>query len=132
VKTKIMVTVCLIALLAATSGYGQQGVQGSLKAKIDFPFTVEGKVLPAGEYEFVRNELATAFRVSDGGKNGAVALVLTRLAGAMHTTPQDAHLVFDVVGDTHFLSEIWVPGEDGYLMLATKGKHEHKVIDVQR
>ncbi len=99
-KTKIMLTVSLIALLAVTSGYGQQW--SSLKVKIDFPFTVEGKVLPAGEYEFVRDNSAPVFRVTDGAKNGTLAPILTRIAGAMHTTPQDAHLVFDVVGDTHF------------------------------
>jgi hypothetical protein len=50
----------------------------------------------------------------------------------MHTTPEDAHIVFDVVGDKHMLSEIWIPGEDGYLLLATKGKHGHKVINIPR
>ena len=128
-KRKIMLTVGLIALLAVTSGYGQQW---QLKAKMDFPFTVGSTVLPAGEYEFVRDNLATIFRVTDGDKNSALAPIITRLAGAKHTTPQDAHLVFDVVGETHFLSEIWIPGEDGYLVQSTKGKHEHKVINITR
>jgi hypothetical protein len=131
VKTKIMLTAGLIALLAVMSGYGQQSGQPSLKAKIDFPFTVEGQVLPAGQYEFVRDNKALVFRVQGEGKNYTLAPILTRIAGEMHTTPQDAHLVFDVVGDTHLLSEIWIPAEDGYLMLATKGQHGHKVINVK-
>jgi hypothetical protein len=129
VKTKIMLTVSLMALLAVTSGYGQQF---SLKAKIDFPFTVGSKVLPAGEYEFALDNSAEVFRVTGGGKNLTLASILTRTAGAMHTTPQDAHIVFDVVGDTHFLSEIWLPGADGYVLATTKGKHEHKVINITR
>jgi hypothetical protein len=126
-KTKIMVTMALMALLAVASAYGQPS---SIKVKIDFPFTVAGKALPAGQYEFVRDNTALTFRVQGEGKIGALASVLTRLAGEMHTTPQDAHLVFDVVGNTYLLSEIWIPAEDGYLLLATKGQHTHKVINV--
>jgi len=128
-KTKIMLTVSLIALLAVASGYGQQS---TLKAKIDFPFTVEGKVLPAGQYDFVLEGMSAVFRVTDGDKNSVLAPFITRLAAEMHATPQDAHLVFDKVGDTYLLSEIWIPGEDGYLLLATKGPHTHKVINIQR
>ena len=128
-KIKIMLVVGLVALLAGVSGYGQQTV--TLKAQIDFPFKVEGKVLPAGAYEFALDAQAMAFRVQGQGSNGALAPVMTRLAGAMHTTPQDAHLIFDVVGDTYILSELWIPGEDGYLVQMTKGVHTHKVINVK-
>jgi hypothetical protein len=129
VKAKIVVTVALFTLLAVMSGYGQQR---SIIAKIDFSFTVNGKVLPAGQYEFARDALGDVFRVQGEGKDFVAAPIWTRLAGEMHTTPQDAHLVFDVVDGTYLLSEIWFPsGEDGYLMLVTKGKHEHKVINVK-
>ena len=128
-KTKIMLVVGLVALLAAVSGYGQQG--GIIKAKIDFPFKVEGKVLPAGEYAFTRDAQAMTFRVQGQGKEGAIAPILTRMAWEMHTTVQDSHLTFDVVGDTYSLSEIWIPGEDGYLIQMTKGPHTHKVVNVK-
>ena len=127
-KTKIMAAAGIFALLAGMSLYGQQP---TINAKIDFSFTVEGKVLPPGQYEFRRDTEAKVFRVQGEGKNGALANILTRLAGDMHTTPQDSHLVFDVVDGTYMLSEIWYPGEDGYLVLATKGKHEHKVVNVE-
>ncbi len=131
-KTKMLLALGLVAVLAVTSGYGRQTTTSSLKAQIDFPFTVEGKILPPGPYKFVRDTLSTVFRVQGEGKNGVLAPILTRVAGEMRTTPQDACLVFDVVGDTYLLSEIWIPGEDGYLVLATKGQHMHKVIKAQR
>ncbi len=56
---------------------------------------------------------------------------MTRLSGEIHTTPQDAHLVFDKVGDTYLLSELWIPGEDGYLLQITKGAHEHIVLNIK-
>jgi hypothetical protein len=58
--------------------------------------------------------------------------ILTLLGAAIHTSKQDAHIVFDKVGEVYTLSEIWIPGEDGLLLVATKGKHEHKTIDVPR
>lgn len=127
-KARIMVAVGIFVLLAGMSMYAQPQ---ALKAKIDFSFTVEGKVLPAGQYEFTRDSLAQVFRVEGEGKNIALVPILTRLSGEMHTTPQDAHLVFDVVDGKYMLSELWIPGEDGYLVLATKGKHEHKVMNIE-
>ncbi len=129
-RTKVMLAANLIILLAAASVYAQH----TLVVKIDFPFTVEGKALPAGEYEFVGEGTGgiEAFGIRSAGKGVATVPVLTHLAGEIHTTPQDAHVVFDVVGDTHLLSEIWLVGEDGYLVLATKGPHKHKVINVKQ
>lgn len=127
-KKRIMLTVGFIAVLAVMLGYGQPA---SIKAMIDFQFTAGGKVLPAGEYEFKRDTTAPMFRVQGEGKNFVMAPVVTRMAKEMHTTPEDAHIVFDKVGDTYLLSEIWIPGEDGFLLLATKGAHEHKVVNVK-
>jgi hypothetical protein len=69
------------------------------------------------------------FRVQ--GKEGAIVPILTRMASSIHTTAEDSHLTFDVVGDTYLLSEIWIPTEDGYLLQMTKGPHTHKVVNVK-
>jgi hypothetical protein len=126
-KTRVLLSLGLFLLLAVSSVFG---LQSSIKTNVEFSFTVGGKVLPAGEYQFQRNDPGTAFRVQGAGKNGVTVLIVTRLGGEMHATPKDAHLVFDKVGETYLLSEIWIPGEDGYLLLATKGKHEHKTLNV--
>jgi hypothetical protein len=128
-KTKIMLVVGLIALLSGVSVFAQQ--QYTIKAKIDFSFKVEGKMLPAGEYEFTRDAQGMTFRIQGQGKNGVVVPILTRMASDIHTTAQDCHLAFDVVGDTYALSEIWIPAEDGYLIQMTKGPHTHKVVNVK-
>ena len=129
-KTNVLVSISLIALLAATFGFAQSQ---SLNAKIPFQFTVEGKVLPAGQYVFIRSNDESTIRVEGASKGpSSVALVVTRLGSAIHTSPQDAHIVFDKVGDTYFLSEIWIPGLDGFLVYVTKGKHEHRTVDVPK
>ncbi|MCE5307507.1 MAG: hypothetical protein LLG20_07680 [Acidobacteriales bacterium] len=130
-KTRILLSVSLITLLAVAAGYGQSLV-ASITANINFPFTVEGKILPAGEYKFVRTDSGSAFIVESGVRHVATALVLTRLSRAMHTTPEDSHIVFDKVGDTYTLAEIWAPNEDGFVLAMTKTPHEHHVVNVRK
>ena len=130
-KTKLVLVVGLVALLTAVSGYARQTQPSVIKAQVDFPFIVEGKTLPAGTYEFSRPDLSSDFRVTGPDHKGVLAPIMTRLSGEMHTTPQDSHLVFDKVGEICYLSEIWIPGEDGYLLFAAKGIHTHKVLNVK-
>jgi hypothetical protein len=130
VRTRTLVVASLSILLVALFAFGQS-VQ--LKAKIPFAFTIAGKVLPAGQYEFTTgsNFETIEVRGSTAGAS-AIAVVMTRLAGAMHTTPQDSHIVFDKVGNDYTLSEIWGLAGDGYLVFATKGKHEHSIVNVSK
>ena len=128
VKTLVML---ISMLLVAVFAFGQ--VRTISRAKIPFAFSVESTVLPAGEYEFSENG-NTDIIVRSTARGGASAMnpIITRLAAGIHTTPQDAHIVFDKVGDSYTLSEIWVPGEDGFMLHATKGKHEHRIMDVPK
>jgi len=128
VRTRLVVLVGFVALLAGVSAYGQ--VPESLQATIPYQFTAEGKVYAAGEYTFARDVAASSFTIRGPGKVSGLAVVITRLAGAIHTTPADAHLVFDTIGQTYYLSEIWIPGQDGFLLNSTKEKHEHRIVNV--
>jgi hypothetical protein len=125
VKTKILVTVSFLTLLAVVSAYGQNAIT----ANIAFQFTAGGKMLPAGQYQFIRDANDKTFRIA--GPKGASALVpiMTRLGAAIHTSPQDSHIVFDKVGESYTLSEIWIPGQDGYMLNMMKEKHEHRTVD---
>jgi hypothetical protein len=129
-KTRILATVSLLTLLTATSVLAQPP---SLRANVPFEFTVGAKALPAGQYQITRLAGDASIRITAVEKGpAAVATVITRLWGGIHTSPQDAHLVFDQVGDTSFLSEIWIPGMDGFPVHSTKGKHEHRTVDIPR
>jgi hypothetical protein len=120
----------LLTLLTAGLVYGQSKV---LKADIPFAFNSAGKTLPAGPYEFFADSGKATMRIVGAGKGNAVlALVQTRMAAEIHTTQNDSHVVFDKVGDVYTLSEVWVPGQDGWMLHLTKGKHEHKVVDAPK
>ncbi len=129
---RALLTLSLVGLLAAGSGFAGQATAELLNAKIDFQFTAGGKVLPPGEYEFSAANNEEVIRIQGTGKNSAIVNVITRLAAASHTSPQDAHLVFDEVGNTYVISEVWIPGADGYVLQVTKAKHGHKIINIQK
>jgi len=126
IKSLALISLCFVLTSLA---YGQT----TLKANIPFAFSAAGKVLPAGQYDVVTAPGAAPIRVrSADGKDAVIVTIVTRLAGSMHTTPKDAHLIFDKVGENYFLSEVWIPGVDGYLLNSTAQQHEHRVINIPR
>lgn len=131
-RTKLFLILSLFALLAITLAFGQAQ---AIRANIPFAFIAQGKTLPAGQYEFIPESSSDSMRIgTPGGKGGVSVLVpvIARLGAAIHTSKQDSHIVFDEVGGVYTLSEIWAPGEDGWLLFVTKGKHQHKTVDVPR
>jgi hypothetical protein len=104
--------------------YAQEGAT----AEIGFQFVAAGKTMPPGTYDLTANSDATAFTLAPQGKGAGVILVpMTRLA-ASEPPSGDTRFVFDKVGSTYFLSEAWLPGEDGYLFYAAKEKHTHTTV----
>jgi len=127
-KAKLLLAVMFMVSFGVLSGYGQLS---PLNAKIDFPFTAAGKVLPAGDYEIVIDTTANVVRVQGKGRAESVLPIITRTSGEMRANPQEADLVFDVIGDTYVLSEVWSPAEDSYLVVATKEPHAHMVVKLK-
>ncbi len=105
-----------------------------MKADIPFSFQVGSKTMSAGTYDFKIDTTANTVDVQGGTpRGGAVAMIMTQLAAPPHPGQQEhAHIVFDKVGNTYTLSELWEPGSDGILVHATKGKHEHFVVHVTK
>lgn len=124
-KGKILIA-ALLALAAVTIAYGADAI---VKAQIPFQFTANGRLLPAGTYEFRINYLNSVLMVCPESKRTEIAVpFLTTLAAPAHSTATHADVVFDKVGERYTLSEIWAPGNDGVLVFATKGKHEHQIV----
>ena len=115
----------LFLFSTVAAAYAQQ----SLQANIPFAFKVGNKQLPAGNYRFIPTGEDRSIRVVSD-KDSAVGLVLTRLAAGIHTTPNDAHVVFDKMGEQYWLAEIWIPGIDGFDLNNMAEKHEHRIINM--
>jgi hypothetical protein len=131
-KRAPVVAAALLAVLALTGSTttAQTSAQRSAVVKVDFPFVVNGGDLPAGAYLFQIDKDQVLVRSQAGPGQGAMMGVLTRLG--RHDNDSEPEIVFDKVGGKFLLSEIWLGGEDGYLLLSTKEQHDHRVLGGSR
>lgn len=130
-------TMALAVGLALLLGAGVASALAQASFQIPFPFQAGGKKLAAGAYALARAaDGGLVLRQASTGKETPVP-VLERMP---KTGPPvgEARLVFDEVGDfapsyteymtVYVLSEVWLPGEDGYRIHVTKGAHKTKVV----
>lgn len=126
-KYRVLVSLAAAALLLTALPVASYA-QDTAVVKVGFPFIVDGKTMPAGEYELQLNSDESAFRLIAVPKDTGVFLgVITRLA-APEPPSNDTHVTFDHVGTKYYLSEVWLPGEDGYLVYAAREKHTHTIV----
>jgi hypothetical protein len=119
------------ALVIGVAGFGTTTyAQEKARVNIDFTFVAAGKEMPAGTYEFEVTHGGVVLRPPNVKMSLITMPVLTRLG--RHDADPDPELVFDkVLGKPH-LSELWLPNEDGYLLLNTPADHEHRVLGGSR
>jgi len=86
------------------------GVQG----KIPFEFRIGDQTLPAGEYKFVRNNLASPIvalrNVND--KSLATMFLSSQVQAKPSENTETTKVVFHRYGKTYFLSQIWDRSDD--------------------
>lgn len=127
-----MVLGVAVAAILSVPAQAQGMDKKPIFASVDFPFYTAETSHPAGSYEISAPNFGaeTVTLRPSGGKDTISMSVITRLAqrgGA--TGAQKADLVFDTVGDRKYLSEVWIPGREGYLVRATSEAHEHAVVE---
>jgi hypothetical protein len=100
--------------------------------KAPFDFVAHGKPCPAGDYTLVANDTDEVLTLeAKDPQGGNVALMVeTRLAERKALA--DPEVVFDKVNGQLILSELLVPGLDGYLVAVTKAKHTHESVKGSR
>ncbi len=134
--TQLAVLTAAFALVASvTAAYSQATF------KVPFEFRAGGKKLAAGEY-FVaqKRDGQLVLRKEPGGAE--MAFPFTQRLPQPSPRLEGPQLVFDEVGDfapsyteymtVYVLAEVWLPGEDGYLIHTTKGAHKNKIIKGQK
>jgi hypothetical protein len=134
----------LIALAIGTLAFvliaGSAIVYAQGTFKIPFKFEAGGKKLPPGEYWFAQNgEGQLTLRQESTGKEFQI-LFIKRLA--QPTPPvEEPQLFFDMVGNfepsyteymtDYVLAEVWLVGQEGFLVHTTKGAHQHQTVKGQ-
>jgi hypothetical protein len=120
IKIPLAVAAVVLGVLMSAPAFAQ----ATLRVDIPGAFTAGGKVVPAGAYEFVEQTPDVILMRPVSAKGPQVELpVITRLASSNDT---DSKVVLDKMGTSAMLSEIWIAGQDGYLVYAAKGPHTHQ------
>lgn len=97
--------------------------------RIDIPFAFSSDAgrLSAGSYTLFVEGSPGGGVVLKSNTSGILTRfpVVTRLA---HLGVSEPRFVFDTAGDVHFLSEIHLPGMDGYLLQGAPVTHGHELV----
>jgi hypothetical protein len=115
----------IVAFVVAFGLGGAMAYAQSAVAEIPFAFVAGGKELPAGKYQVAD---ASNFRLQFTGPTGEGFFLTAVTMLGRHDKDPDPEFVFDKVDGKAVLSEIWMPGKDGYLFVATNKPHTHAVV----
>ncbi len=116
---RVLAVMLVVVAASASMSYAQE----RMSFTASFPFRLGKIVHPAGRYTVAvnQNEAVLSLEPAKGAAN--VAPIQTRLAEPEPAS--EAKVVFDKVGDLYYLSEVWMPGYDGFLMSSTQQQHTH-------
>jgi hypothetical protein len=126
-----VMTLALILVAGVTLSHAQATF------KIPFKFQAGGKKLPAGDYTLMKAaEGQLTLRQEATGKD--IPVPFTERIAQPKPPVAEPQFVFDEVGDfepsyteyitVYILSEVWLTGDDGFRVHATKGAHQSKVV----
>jgi hypothetical protein len=99
--------VSLLIVCGVTAANAQWREGSSLNVDIPNSFTLNDKVLPAGKYTIERSPVAESLLLLRGEGRTMFFSTLPVLSA---NASKGSKLIFDKVGDSYFLSEIWVSG----------------------
>jgi hypothetical protein len=124
-KRRVSVTLVALAVvyLAGTTMAQAQTITG----EVAFPFVAGGKDVPAGKYT-VEKTLAGPMVLTGSGGVRIMMPIITTLA--RHAQDQQSGFVFDKTSGKSILSEIWMSGYDGLLLVTTSEPHQHAIVAV--
>jgi hypothetical protein len=126
-RHRTLVTVAAVALVALAGVLPAQA-EGRYDFKVPFAFTANGKTFAAGEYYLaVSNEPeVVTLEAKDPKAGSALLAVETRISERKPLS--DPEVVFDKLDGKYLISELLVPGIDGYVLLVTKSQHTHEHV----
>ena len=110
-KRQAIKMLSLLLLLGALGVHTQAQTADEMVVTIPFLFTAGGTTLPPGEYS-VRRFSQSCLVIQSTSKRRAVAVftAVGRVQGGRKVSP--AKLVFRAYDGEHFLSQVWMPGQN--------------------
>jgi hypothetical protein len=122
-------------VLGLIAGAGAAYAQGMFK--IPFKFQAGGKTFPPGEY-WVAPKDDRQIILRQGSTGTEVQIAFIKRLEQPKPAIEEPRLVFDMVGNfepsyteyvtDYVLAELWLPGEDGFLVHVLMGAHQNQVV----
>ena len=131
-------------IIAAAVAFGLVAGGSTLYAqgtfKIPFKFEAGGKKFPAGDYWIgPKDEKQLALRQGSSGEE--ILISFSERLAQPKPAVEELQLVFDMVGNfepsyteyitDYVVAELWLPGQDGFLVRLMKGAHQHQTVKGQ-
>lgn len=108
---------------------------------IPFKFDAGGKTFPPGDYS-IAQEGNGPITLRPEPKGAEVSIAVVKKLAQPKPPIDQPQLVFDMVGNfepsyteyitDYLLAEVWLPGQDGLLVLATNRSQQHQTVKGQR
>ena len=124
IVTKLFLSLCLVAGLGATLTNAQIRSDATIRANIPYSFVVNNTTLPAGTYMVtVLDAYASDLSVLEiRSANGKTAVLFETEPVTVPGLAPRTELVFDKVGDTYFLSKVFLKDDEGNQLLKSKAQ----------
>jgi hypothetical protein len=133
--------VCSAVVAVGTLAAGTTLAHAQMTLTVPFKFEAAGKPLPAGDY-WVGEDATGAITLRQQPKGVEVSLNVLKKLPPPTPPLEQPQLVFDMVGNfepsyteyvtDYLLSEVWLGGAEGLLVLETKSQHKHQVVKGQK
>jgi len=104
-----------LGFLIASLSVAQGPLYDRVKVTLPYPVSVNGTVLPAGDYDIRQHESAAGgSRVLHFFSDGGLKLETTAMAipTVDNRTPEETKLVLEHIGSDYILNKVWVQGKD--------------------
>ena len=118
--------VTLVALVVVCLSGAAIAQVRSVAGEIAFPFVAAGKDVAPGKYSVEMTPAGPLVLTGTGGVRILMPVITTL---ARHPQDQQAGFVFDKTTGKSILSEVWMPGRDGMLLVATTEPHQHAIVE---
>ena len=113
--TKLFLALCLVSLGATLTANAQIRSDATIRVNIPYSFVVNNTTLPAGTYVITAADPyasdLTVLQIRSA--NAKTAVLFETESVAVPGLAKRTELVFDKIGDTYFLSKVFLKGDGG-------------------
>jgi hypothetical protein len=123
IVTKLFLALCLVSLGGTLTANAQIRSDATIRADIPYSFVVNNTTLPAGTYVItVANPYESDLTVLEiRSAKGKTAVLFNTEPVTVSGSARQTELVFDKIGETYFLSKVFLKGsQDGNQLQKSK------------